>query len=130
MSNLTGAVVRVIKDDIQVVIDKGSCDGVELGQRFLIYGIDPEPIIHPITGENLGSLEIVRGTGKVVHVQEGLATNESDKFSTPKKKVSTIINHSPFTDKFGTKERSEEIIEDSEQLPFEYPAVGDFAKRI
>ena len=130
MSSLSGAVVKVIKDKTQVIIDRGSVDGVEVGQRFLIYGIDDEPIIHPVTGENLGELEIVRGTGKVIHVQDRIATIESDKYSTPKTKVSTITSTHPFFNTYQSKERHEEVMEDRTLLPFEYPVVGDFAKRI
>lgn len=60
-----------------VVINKGTSDGISIGQRFLIFGYGKQ-ITDPSTGEVLGKLEIVRGTGKVTHVQEKISTITSD----------------------------------------------------
>lgn len=129
MAKKDTVVVKIIKNDMQLVIDKGSKDGVDIGQTFLVYSIDPEPLIHPITKENLGILEIVKGTGKVIHVQESVATIESDKYTKPRKKTYTI-SPSNLLGAYGQREKSEEILEGPQLLPFEDPEVGDFAKRI
>ena len=63
----------------RVVINRGSIDGVVNGDRFVVYGEGPE-IKDPETGESLGALEIFRGTGEAMHVQERMATIESDMF--------------------------------------------------
>src|SRR6266508_2456411 len=79
-------VVEVI-DDYTVVINRGSRDGIRGGQRFVIYAQSSEQIRDPESGELLGYLEIVKGTGKVTHLQERLATVESDKTDEAKKRV-------------------------------------------
>lgn len=65
-------------DAKSVVINKGEADGISEGQRFLIYQLSAESITDPTTGDDLGKLEIVRGTGIVSHLQEKLATITSD----------------------------------------------------
>ena len=61
---------------LEVVINRGSHQGVKLGDKFLVFGIGPR-IIDPDTHDDLGELELVRGRGEVVHVQEHLATLRS-----------------------------------------------------
>jgi hypothetical protein len=76
--NIYVATVVKIIDTRKLVINRGAHDGIKPGQRFLIYHLEEEPIIDPITNESLGHLEIVRGTGKVFHIQERLSIIESD----------------------------------------------------
>lgn len=61
---------------IQVAINRGSSDGVDLGDKFLIYRMGDE-VLDPDTGESLGPIEIVIGRAKATHVQEKIATLES-----------------------------------------------------
>ncbi|MER9666697.1 hypothetical protein [Mesorhizobium sp. M0185] len=68
-----GTVVTVMDSGKAVVINRGLRDGVGQGDAFLIFGIGPN-ITDPETGEDLGQLELVRGRGKVAHVQERMAT--------------------------------------------------------
>ena len=79
-------VIKVI-DDYQIVINKGSQDGVKVGQRFLIYEETDELLQDPITLEGLGNLEIPKGTGKTIYVKEKWATIESDKTTVPTKRI-------------------------------------------
>lgn len=118
-------VVKVINDS-KLVINKGSLNEVKPGQRFLIYSVDPEPLIDPVTNESLGYLEIVKGTGKVTHVQPNLATIESDSYSSPSKRITR--NTGMFAH-YDTR-IVEEIDSDRDQIPFEDPLVGDLAKPI
>ena len=76
-SDLAGAKVAAVLDPSTVVLNRGSERGVRLGQRFLIYTVGGE-IVDPDTGEPLGHLEVVRGTGRVVHLQERICTVSSD----------------------------------------------------
>ena len=71
-------IARVAKviDEYHLVITQGSDGGVELGDKYLIYGVGEE-ITDPISGNSLGILEIVRGRAKVIHLQPTLATLES-----------------------------------------------------
>ena len=94
-------VVKVI-DHYKLAINRGKHNVIRQGQRMMVYYIDDEEILDPNTGESLGSLELVRGTGRVIFVQDKISIIESDK----------II------DKLGKR------------LPFENPQVGDLVKPI
>ncbi|MGM7449414.1 hypothetical protein ACP7H9_12955 [Idiomarina sp. ST20R2A10] len=78
LSKYPASVVKVI-DDYTVVINRGSEDGVSKGDQFLVYYVDQEELIDPETGESLGNLEVVRGTGSVTHVQRKMATIKSNR---------------------------------------------------
>lgn len=74
----TPAVAKLAKiadiiDKYRVVINIGSNNGVKMGQRYLIYKIGEE-ILDPDSKESLGNLEIIKGKGEVIHVQERMAT--------------------------------------------------------
>lgn len=116
--------VVYIIDQYSVALNVGAIDNVELGQKFLIYTLSKDTIVDPSTGESLGSLEIVKGTGKVTHLQEKLCTISSCEYTTNSNKV---ITRSPV---FGYSETKEKISTDKEQKPFIDVAVGDFAKPI
>lgn len=119
-------VVKVI-DPYTVVINKGEDDGIKFNHRFLIYSLDNEPIIDPITKENLGSLEIVKGTAKVKHIQSHLTTLVSDEYSKPTRKI--IKKRNPFLGSFDNSSVTEEINDNSRELiELDDPSVGDFAK--
>ena len=76
--NFPATVVRVV-DDHKVVINRGEKHDIRKGQRFLVYHLDTNPIKDPETEQNLGQLEIVRGTGIATHVQENMTTVSSDR---------------------------------------------------
>lgn len=81
MSNqdkLTATVAHVV-DDYSVVINRGSEQGVKVGDTYLIYAIGPD-LIDPETQESLGPLEVVRGRAVVRHVQEKMSTLETIEF--------------------------------------------------
>ncbi|ELS46899.1 hypothetical protein C789_3305 [Microcystis aeruginosa FACHB-905 = DIANCHI905] len=90
----------------------------------MIYGISEEEIIDPNTGESLGYLEIVKGTGRVINVQDNMATIESDKKQTFRRKLD---NSNPFYLLASPREKAE-IIEFDEPKPFENPKIGDWVK--
>ena len=62
-----------------MVINRGSVDGVNDGDRFVIYGEGSE-MIDPETKQSLGVLELYRGTAFAVHIQAQMATLESDMY--------------------------------------------------
>jgi len=80
----TKPLVASILSSDQVVINSGEKDGIQLGQRFLIYELSDEEIIDPATNESLGYLEIPKGTGRIASVQENMAVLESDQERTSK----------------------------------------------
>ncbi|NBI61314.1 hypothetical protein D3Z53_25830 [Lachnospiraceae bacterium] len=89
--------VAKVLDNNQLVLNIGSCDDVVMGQRFLIYGLSDDEIIDPITHESLGHLELVRGTGSVIFIQEKMCIIKSDSTSTLFATVSDLLNPSPFS---------------------------------
>ncbi len=72
------AVASVLSSD-RVVINRGSRDGIQVGERYLVYERTNEEIRDPSTQELLGRLEIPKGTGRIVSVQERIAVLESDR---------------------------------------------------
>ena len=121
-------IVKII-DEYTIVINKGSDDGIKPAHKFLIYSIDQEPLVDPITNENLGSLEIVKGQAKVKHIQNKITTLESDSYTIAPKKIIKRSNKNPFYDPFSTTS-TEEILGEKEVLPFDNVSIGDYAKMI
>jgi hypothetical protein len=118
-------------------VNRGASHGLQLGDRFLIFGIGPH-INDPETGEDLGTLELVRGQGEVVHVQEKMATirsierrrtrparriiRESANSATAVARALGIIS-SPLN-------VIEEEIAPETEVPFDSVQLGDYAKPI
>jgi hypothetical protein len=120
-------VARVI-DPYKLVINRGQADGIREGQRMLVYCIDDEEIKDPDTGESLGFLELVRGTGRTFLVEEKFSILESDtlyrKFSegqakTVEERFSRITTIDPLIS-----------LRDGALKPFDNPQVGDLVKPI
>lgn len=111
----------------ELIINKGSEDGVKPGQVFIVYTIG-EDIIDPDTGEVLEKLEVVRGTGKAVHVQERIASIKSDMKSPANRTVRRKPPTFGLRGIFGPEEVVETIPFDT--LDFVDPEVGDLVRRI
>ncbi|WP_289088248.1 hypothetical protein [uncultured Veillonella sp.] len=122
--------IKVVKiqDKYTLVLNIGSDDHVREGQLFLIYRLGEE-IFDPDTNESLGHLEIVSGIGKVTHLQPKMCTITSNTFTTPvlKETIKEIPHNSLFID-VARKERS--IFTPKDVIPFNKPAVGDYARPI
>jgi hypothetical protein len=125
-SNLKQEIVVIkVKDDIHLVINIGAEYGVKEGDKFLVYHIDDEEMKDPITGESLGFLETVRGTGVAEHVQPKMTTVRSNRREKPRKVVSKSG--------YGTLALlMGETVEypEPEIIPFESPCEGDKVKKI
>ena len=124
--------VAKIIDEFTLVINKGREDVVSEGERFLIYSIGEE-ILDPDTKKSLGKLEIVKGTGKVLHVQSRLSTISSDMKSAPTRTIRKKIGRIPAIPTLATIMGREQEIEEylpSDPIPFDNPEVGDFVKKI
>lgn len=139
MANSSLRVAAVQNDGFTVVLNKGEKDGIKVGQRYQIYGIGEE-IKDPDTQETLGRLEVIRGTGKVTHVQDRMATVNSDMKGPTKRKITkppTFEQLRPYgvgglARMFGpapTTGEIEEIIP-PESLYFDSPQEGDYARLI
>jgi hypothetical protein len=118
--------VAHIKSSTELVINAGSQDGIEEGQRFQVFAMG-EDISDPDTGESLGTLEIIKGIGRITHVQERISTLQSDM----KKPASKVVRRpsSPFFRAIG-EGWTEEKIMPAEQSNFEKPELGDFVRPI
>lgn len=78
-------VARVL-DATQVVLAAGEIDGVKEGMVFIIYDLS-DSILDPETGEDLGRIELVKGTVIAQHVQDKMTIA-----STRSRKVERTIN--------------------------------------
>lgn len=113
-------VVQVLDSGFKVVVNKGADDGVKLGQSFLIYKLGPE-MTDPETDAPLGVLEIVKGRGKVCHVQEKMATVESsERREANRTRAGTGL--------FAIVGPAEQF--KIEELPFDRVERGDYARRV
>ena len=124
--NKTPRVIKVI-DEYKVVLNIGDDDGVKVGQIFVVYAEDPEELTDPDTGENLGKLEIVRGRGKVTHVQQKMSTIESTEKGATRRIVRKSSPLMPTVALLGPTETEEY---EPTSMPFEDPERGDFARRV
>ncbi len=108
---------------MEIVINKGSADGVQNGDQFLIFGYGDE-ITDPVTGENLGRLEVVKGRGKVVHAQERFSTVRSIETEPPRTIKTVKGAQFPFSSGHVIEEAIPQI------LPFRDVKVSDQARPI
>ena len=95
----------------------------------MIYDLSDEEIKDIDTNESLGFLEIVKGIGRVIHVQEKLATLESAQIMPSEKRIikssseaNLWIIRSPTVE--------ETVVEPPKIKPFEDPMRGDMVKPI
>lgn len=118
------ASVAKINDEFTLVINRGSDHGVTKGDNFLVYYVEPEELIDPETGESLGNLEIIRGTGTAIHVQPKMTTIKSNRVIS---KGRVIRRQSGIWSSL-----SGEIVEEPEKeaVPFDEPYVGDKVKPV
>jgi hypothetical protein len=117
-------VARVEEGDFEVVLNAGRDKKVALGQRYILYRTGVE-IRDPDTGEPLGILERVLGTGVISHVQDRLSVLKSTEQVT----LPPRILKRPYLGIVSLLE-TEEVKSTVEDLPFRDPKVGDLAKRV
>ena len=122
-------VVKILDGGTKLVISKGSYRGWRVGQRVVIFG-EGEEIVHPRTGESLGRLEILRGHGRVIHIQDKLITVESDEHRRSGG-VKKIIRSSVGFSALGLGDRVEEIDNSTDEIvPFIGVSIDDGARPI
>lgn len=115
-------------EPFEIVINRGLDEEVKVGDRYLVYGIGDE-IQDPDTGKSLGRLESVRGKGIVVHVQQHIATLRCIEKRTIYGHSRRTIREKPMGDLLA-RIIEEEMPPEIQELPFEEPRRGDFAKPI
>ncbi|MDH2337035.1 hypothetical protein [Clostridium perfringens] len=107
-------VVAKILDEYTLVLNKGSNDGIKKEQQFLIYELSENDIVDPITKENLGKLEIIKGKGIVTHLQDKICTIHSSNYQT------SLIAKMSLLGGASTSQNN--------TLPFNNAKIGDLAK--
>jgi hypothetical protein len=127
----SSAVVAKIVDAYTIVINRGREHGVKEGAKFLIYGIGEE-VVDPESNVSLGNLELVRGIGVVVHVQDKLSTIKSSRTQSPTPTIRTIKRNSRgFNAILGYGDETvEERTGDPVPVAFQGVATGDRARPI
>lgn len=105
--------VAHIINEYTLVLNVGKRDGIESGQRFLVYALSDDEILDPETNESLGRLEIVRGTGVVDYLQDSMCIISSD-----------VPAASPIA------YAGQVLTGDINYKPFSSPKIGDYAREI
>lgn len=120
--------IRVAKvlSKTQLVLNVGSEDGVRENSSFLVYSIEAEDILDPVTGDTLGKLEYVKGSGHVIHLQEKMCTIETFEKDRGRR---IIKRKNPLWGISGIETETEEI-PSGELKTFDNVVVGDYAKLI
>ena len=113
----------------QIVINRGSANGIKEGQKFIVYSIGEE-LFDPDTNESLGNLEIIKGTGVATHVQKRQTTITTDNY----KKVPKRVPQSKFVNMLlgiPINTKNEYIEEFSEtKIPFKDLKKGDLVRPV
>ena len=67
-----GKVAKVLGNS-EIVLNRGSADGVRAGMVFEVFAPDGEEVWDPDTGETLGTVEDIKAQAEVTEVKERLA---------------------------------------------------------
>lgn len=65
--------VAEVLSSSQLVLNAGKQHGIEKGDEFIIYGLSDNEIIDPNNNRSLGKLELFRGIGKVIYLQDTMS---------------------------------------------------------
>jgi hypothetical protein len=126
----TFTVVRILGEGTRVAINGGAHDGITSKDRFVVFELG-EDVIDPQNKENLGPLEIVKGSAKPIHIQDRITTLESDQRRTgPRTK---IVKRGGGNSIFGFAiPEIEETIEPDESVPQAFIDIkeGDSVKMV
>lgn len=79
-------VVEILSENM-IAINRGRIHDIKKGDVFAIYGLSDDEIKDPETGESLGKLEIFRGNGEVIYLQEKMSTLRSIEKKPAKKEI-------------------------------------------
>lgn len=77
---MDGKVIRILSDT-ELIINLGADDGVEFGSKFEIY--EPgESVVDPSTKKNLGVLDYVKATVKVIELHNSFSLVKNQEIKT------------------------------------------------
>jgi len=128
MEKMIEAKVIKIIDDYEIVINKGSEDGIFGTQKFLVYNLGDE-LFDPDTKEKLGRLEMICGKAEVKHIQPKMTTLISDDYEY-NKSTKTIKRGGGLANMFSDSSTEEINQPTKRQLRFENIETGSLVKRI
>lgn len=134
MTNKISKVVKVL-NEFDVVVNIGESDGVKLGNKFSLIGLG-EVIKDPDTGEELGVLEIPKGSLEVIHLQEKISTMRSTLFTKTPDIREVVKTKNPQAHLIAMLGGSPETITEritpgeSYRASLEDPKVGDIVKKL
>lgn len=123
------AKVAKVIDQYKLVINKGKIDGIRESQRMLVYCLDDDEIKDPDTGKSLGFLELVRGKGKIIFVQDEFSILESDEIY----QKSIFPARQKFEERISSLTKfavTSDLLREGTLKPFDKPQVGDLVKPI
>jgi hypothetical protein len=130
MSNAKAARVADVVSEYVVVLNVGARDGVNVGDKFLVYAVGAM-VKDPDTGEELEAVEVLRGKVKVVHVQKAISTAETfetDQTPGTIKRVHRSSGHS-LASMFGGGTTEETEVR-NQRLSLREVQIGDFVRPI
>ena len=127
-NQLTCKIVSII-DPYKLVLNVGTNENVKIGMKFSVFSISEDDIIDPTTQESLGKLEIPKGTGNVIHVQNKMCIIESNQYKQSINRIITKKEKPPvaISSFFEPTTVTEEIPQEKYQIPFDDVSVGDTA---
>ncbi len=103
-----------ILDENTAVIDRGAEEGINVGDVFIVFGVEDIETVSPVTQKKIGYFERVKGFGIAVQLQEKQATLESAN--------ADYVNDTLFSKKANQNPY--------EKIPFHELEIGDFAKPV
>ena len=121
--------VVYVPDGSTFVINQGSESGVKERRNYLIFRLG-ERVSDPVTGEDLGVLEVVIGRAHTIHVQPKMATLESTMKNTVPGKIRRVTREAGGILSFGGPVREEvEEAKTVTSVPVD-AQVGDYARPV
>lgn len=115
-------VAQVYGDNTVLVLNKGAEDGIKSYHEFLIYEMGEE-ILDPDTKESLGRIEVIKGRGKVKHLQPRITVVESSKYDY---EVETSSPKTMGSSNWFSQDKTERKVKITQ--PFDNPKIGDKVK--
>ncbi len=108
----------------KLILNCGQNQGIKVGDLFIIYSLT-KVVIDPDTKEELERAEIVKGKGKVIHVQNTICTIESTTLQQEARVVREVGGSGIFS-----STKKEEVYAPPSIVEFENVYIGDYARRI
>jgi hypothetical protein len=126
MKNYNTFTVIEIISPMQIVLNCGRANGILEDQKFIVFGLGKK-LKDPETGEELEQLEILRGRGKAIHIQDKICTIESYQISDTHRSITRKTNLGTFGLIAGPTEETEI---QRRKKPFDEVQIGDKARLI